>query len=135
MADDFIQAAQHQQFLGKSFVNKQNEIVLRIGGRQWTRTQLVQIIGVGNFAAAGKLSTVLRKKNISTVEGLYRIDPRDFALIPHLGETTVFVAMAILKAEGFDVTHWTSQVIGARKRILTFRTLKVQQQKGKRGRK
>jgi hypothetical protein len=122
---DFISPEEHQSFLGATFVSKQKEIVLRVGTKQWTRMELVQHIGVGNMAAAAKLSSVLRKIKVTTLEQLYAIDPRDFALIPKLGETTIFVAMAVLKAEGFNVNRWVEQVVGAKKRLVTFRTLKM----------
>ena len=124
-----INPHQHHEFLGASFINRQDEIVLRIGSKQWTRTQLVQHIGVGNMAAAGKLSSILRKMKVQTVEQLYTVDPRDFALVPKLGETTVFVAMAVLKAEGFNVKQWYTNIAGAKKRTVTFRTLKIQRAK------
>ena len=123
---DFIEPENHRNFLGAAFVNKQKEIVLRIGERhQWTRQQLVQLVGVGNMAAAGKLSTVLRKMKVTSLEQLYAVDPRDFALIPRLGETTVFVGMAVLQAEGFNVSTWIKQIAGERKKLVTFRTLKI----------
>mgnify|MGYP001604634186 CR=1 FL=1 len=131
----FLQPAEHQKFLGASFVNKQNEIVLRVGSRQWTRMQLVQQVGVGNLAAAAKLSTVLRKTKVDSIEKLYAVDPRDFALIPKLGETTVFVAMAVLQAEGFNVDRWIAQITSEKKKVVTFRCLKLQQKRGPRRRR
>ena len=131
----YIDAHEHENFLGKTFVRRQDEIVLRIGRNEWTRTQLVQHIGVGNMAAAGKLSTLLRKLKVLTLEQLYTIDPREMALVPSLGETTVFVAMAVLKAEGFDVEHWYQQIAGAKQKVVTFRTLKVQRKTSARKRK
>lgn len=122
---DFIKPEEHQKFLGKSFINRQNEVVLRIGRKEWTRTELVQRIGVGNIAAAGKLSTVLRKAKCGSVEQLYAIDPRELALIRGLGETTVWVAMAILHTEGFDAGWWYAQALGAQQRTVTFRTMKL----------
>mgnify|MGYP001558961427 CR=1 FL=1 len=121
----FIQPAEHRKFLGTSFVNKQNEIVLRVGSRQWTRMQLVQSVGVGNLSAAARLSTVLRKTRVDSMEKLYSVDPRDFALIPKLGETTVFVAMAVLASEGFSVERWISQIASEKKKVVTFRSLKL----------
>mgnify|MGYP001574857696 CR=1 FL=1 len=123
----FISPVDHQKFLGASFVHKQNEIVLRVGSKQWTRMQLVQQVGVGNLAAAAKLSTVLRKTKVDSLEKLYAVDPRDFALIPQLGETTVFVAMAVLSSEGYGVDRWVSQIVTEKKKMVTFRTLKLQQ--------
>ena len=126
---EFIQPESHQTFLGRSFVNRQNEIVLRIGSRQWTRMQLVRQVGVGNLAAAAKLSSVLRRTKILTLSQLYAVDPRDFALIPRLGETTVFVAMAVLQSEGFSVDRWIQQIAGEKKKVVTFRTLKIKRSK------
>ena len=123
----FISPIDHQKFLGASFVHKQNEIVLRVGSKQWTRMQLVQQVGVGNLAAAAKLSTVLRKTKVDSLEKLYAVDPRDFALIPQLGETTVFVAMAVLQANGFNVDRWIQQIADEKKKVVTFRTLKIAQ--------
>lgn len=129
---DFINAHDHQAFLGTHFVNRQDEIVLRIGSREWTRTQLVQQIGIGNIAAAGKLSQICRKAGIKSTEALYAIDPREFALVKGLGETTVYVCLAILSAEGFNVGRWYAQVEGRRKKNITFRTMKIRSTKGKR---
>ena len=131
---DLINPEAHKQFLGQSFVNKQNEIVLRIGSKQWTRMQLVRSIGIGNMAAAAKLSSVLRRTKVMTIEQLYAVDPRDFALIPKLGETTVFVAMAVLASEGFSVDRWISQIVGEKRKVVTFRTLKTQRQERRRRR-
>ena len=131
---NYINAHQHKDFLGHTFVQRQDDIILRIGKRQWTRTELVQTIGVGNMAAAGKLSSLLRKLHIMSVADLYTVDPRDMALVPNLGETTVFVAMAVLKADGFNVEHWYRQIAGEKRKVVTFRTLKVQRRRPKRGR-
>lgn len=129
---EFIQPEEHQQFLGTSFVNRQNEIVLRVGAHEWTRMQLVQTIGVGNMSAAAKLSSILRRIKVNSLEKLYAVDPRDFALIPRLGETTIFVAMAVLQANGFNVNHWIQQIAGERHKVVTFRTLKVRRKRDKR---
>lgn len=131
---DMILPEDHRNFLGSAFVNRQNEVVLKIGNREWTRHQLVQVIGVGNWAAAAKLTSVLRKIKVTTLEQLYAVDPRDFALIPKLGETTIYVAIAVLKAEGFNTETWVKQVVGERKKLVTFRTLKLRRREYKRGR-
>ena len=132
---EYISPETHKHFLGASFVHKQNEIVLRVGSKQWTRMQLVQQVGVGNLAAAAKLSTVLRKTKVDSLEKLYAVNPRDFALIPKLGETTVFVAMAVLQSNGFSVDKWIQQIADEKKHIHTFRTLKLQQKRGPRRRR
>lgn len=133
MANEFINPTDHRPFLGTSFVNRQEEIVLRIGTKQWTRTQLVQHIGIGNIAAAGKLSTVLRKAGVKNIEQLYTLDPRELSLIKGLGETTIYVAMAVLHIEGFNAAQWYKEAVGAQRRAVTFRTMKIRSKKrGKR---
>lgn len=131
----FIDPHAHQGFLGKHFVDNQDYVVLRIGNREWTRLQLVQDIGVGHIAAAGKLSTVLRKAGVRSMEDLYAVNPRELALVRGLGETTVYVAMALLKKEGFDVSRWYQLAEGAKKRVVTFRSMKLWSEKERGGRK
>lgn len=129
----YINAYEHSKFLGANFTNRQAEIVLRIGGKQWTRTQLVQQIGIGNMSAAARLTTVLRKSGVNSIDKLYTIDPRELALVRGLGETVIFVAMAVLASEGFDVKVWYGRSEGLRKRVVTFRTMKIH--RGRRGRR
>lgn len=124
----------HQAFLGKTFVGRQHDVVLRIGTREWTRLDLAQKIGIAHIAAAAKLSTALRKAKVQSVEQLYAIDPREFAMIKGLGETTIFVCMAVLSAEGFNVTGWYAGALGAKNRAVTFRTMKLYQQDNRRRR-
>ena len=119
----------HEKFLGKHFVTRQDAPILRIGGREWSRTELVQVIGVGNFAAAGALTTVCRKAGIKSVEELYAVDPRELASVKGFGETKVFVAMAVLQAEGFDARGWWERMSAHQKRMCTFRTLKIHEKK------
>lgn len=128
----FINPDAHEKFLGKTFVGRQHEVVLRIGTKEWSRQELAQKIGIANIAAAGKLSTALRKARVASVEQLYAIDPREFAMIKGLGETTIFVCLAILSAEGFNVGHWYASALGAKSRAVTFRTMKLNQQGRKR---
>ena len=134
LTESFINPKDHSAFLGSNFVNRQEEIILRIGSRQWTRTQLAQSVGIANIAAAGKLSSVLRKAKVSNIEQLFAIDPRELSLIRGLGETTVYVAMAVLATEGFDVRHWYQQVEGARRKAVTFRTMKLRRRDARRRR-
>lgn len=133
---NFINSHDHVKFLGSSFINRQDEIILRIGTTAWTRTELVQKIGIAHMAAAARLSTTLRKAKVTSLEQLYALDPRELALTRGLGETTVFVVMAILHTEGFNASQWYEGAFNALKRVQTFRTLKLHGKRGgKRGRR
>ena len=74
------------------------------------------------------MTTALRKARIRTIEDLNAVAPEELAMVKGLGEATVFVAMAVLKAQGFNEGVWYGRLSRIRNRVVTFRTMKIREQ-------
>jgi hypothetical protein len=92
--------------IGKTFADKLNEIIIDSGGISFSRREMVEDLQCANFLAAARLSKVLRKLKITTPAHLNRTDPFSLLRTRGVGESTVFVAMCILDANGFSVEKW-----------------------------
>lgn len=93
--------------LGKTFADKIDLTVIDVSDEiHYTRRELVDFIGCANFKAASLLNKALRKLKITTIKGLYKVDPLSLYRIKGVGDTTVFVAMCILDAHKYNVMDW-----------------------------
>lgn len=121
----------HQRFLGKTFVTRLSETALQIGSDAWSRHELANDLGCGNYRAASLVTRAMRKLKVRSIEEVFTYDPIDLAGIHQLGETGMWVLLRALEAKGFNTLAW----YGANRKdteLVTFRTLKVRRAKRKR---
>jgi hypothetical protein len=98
------------ELLGKSFVDRQHEIVLRIGDDQWSREGLVTDLKCGNFAAAARLTKTLERDRVNSVQdAVRRISLHDLLEREGVGETTAYVFMCAIDAIGKNPLTWCGQ--------------------------
>lgn len=72
----------------------------------FTRRQMIEDLGCGNFNAATRLSKVLKRLGITTIAKSYRTDPQSLLRVKGVGEATVYVAMCMLDSRKYDVYKW-----------------------------
>lgn len=82
------------------------DAVFAVGGRNYTRQQMIAELGCANFIAATRLGKVLRRLGIKTVQKLAQTDPLSLVRVQGVGERTVYVAMCLLDAHGYSVAKW-----------------------------
>lgn len=95
-----------ESVLGKTFADSLDEIVIKSGFLVFTKRQLIEDLGCGNFAAAKRLNKVLHKLKIGTAKELRYTDPFSLLRTTGVGLTTMYVAMCILDFAGVDVQKW-----------------------------
>ncbi len=91
---------------GSSFVNRLAEPFLTIGRHSYSRRDLVEDLGTGNFTAAARLGRVLKRLRVTSPAKLHELTPESLAAVVGVGVTTLYVAMCVLEAEGYSVTSW-----------------------------
>jgi len=67
---------------------------------------MIDVLDCGNFAAAKRLQKVLKRLKITKTRELFKTDPLSLYRAKGVGDATVYVAMCILHAGGFDVLEW-----------------------------
>lgn len=93
--------------LGKTFADKLDEPVISVSDElNYSRREMVDFIGNANFSAASRLNKALKKLKVTTIKGLYEIDPFSLYRMKGIGDTTVFVVMCILNAHKYNVMEW-----------------------------
>ena len=95
-----------EHVLSRSFADKLDEIIFSVGNTEYSRRKMVEELGCANFIAAAKLTKVLRRLKISSVKGIWDVDPVDLARAKGIGEASIFVVMCLLDAHKFDVEKW-----------------------------
>lgn len=95
-----------ERVIGKAFADKLDTEVFSVGNWTYTRRQMVEDLGCANFIAAARLQKVLRKLGVRTAVQLYKLDPFSLARSRGIGEASLFVAMCILDADGYNVIKW-----------------------------
>jgi hypothetical protein len=118
----------HERFLGKTFVTRLSEVALQIGQDTWTRHELANDLGCGNYRAAALVTRAMRRLKVRSVQEVFTFDPIDLAGIHNLGETGMWVLLRALEARGYNTLAW----YGATKKdhdLVTFRTLKIRRKK------
>lgn len=125
---DMLDPAVHSKFLGQTFITRLNEPALIIGKDAWTRHQLADELRVANFKAAALVTRAMRELKVKNLEEVFSWDPTSLAVVHNLGETGMYVLLRALEAKGHNPKAW----YGANKKdLVTFRTLKIREQKKK----
>lgn len=92
---------------GASFVQRLlDEPVLKLGEHRYSRHDLVNVLGTGNFTAAARLGRVLKRLGITSPAQLNKLPPADLAAVVGIGVTSLYVAMCLLDAEGYSIDRW-----------------------------
>ena len=95
------------QVFGQPFITHlANDTVLTIGDAEWSRHAMVNQLGCGNFAAAGRLGKLCKRLGVKSVAQLYKIPPEDLAAVQGIGVTCLYVAMCALDAAGYSLQKW-----------------------------
>jgi hypothetical protein len=88
-----------QELMGKSFMDRQHEVVLRIGSDAWTREEMVSRLKCANLNAARLLTKAAEKLNVEdTRQMAARVSLEDLFAVKHVGITTVYVWLCVLDA-------------------------------------
>jgi hypothetical protein len=101
--------------IGKTFADKQDEVIFQSGNLVYTRRELVGIVGCANFIAAARLAKVCRRLKIYTITQLYKTDPYSLYRAKGIGDTAVYVAMCLLDTSNFNVMKWWNKKTSADK--------------------
>lgn len=97
----------NQRLLGKTFVDRQHEIVLRIGKTGYTRQQMVDTLHCGNFNAARRLSRAAEQLAVNSAQEMAtRVSLEDLFRIRDVGVTTVYVWLCILETLNKNPLQW-----------------------------
>ena len=121
-----LDPAAHERFLGKTFVTRLSEVALQIGKDKWSRHQLADELGVGNYRAAALVTRALRKLQVKDIKEVFSWDPMALADVHQLGETGMYVLLRALEARGFNPQAWYH---AKSSELVTFRTLKLRRQR------
>lgn len=97
----------NQRLLGKGFVDRQHEVVLRIGKTGWTRQEMVDRLHCGNFNAARRLSRAAEQLQVhSAQEMATKVSLEDLFRVRDVGVTTVYVWLCILETLNKNPLQW-----------------------------
>ena len=93
--------------LSTGFVDRwEQDPVLEIGDVYFTRLEMVETLGCGNFNAATRFTKLLRKLKIFSIAQLNKLDPFSLHNTKGVGDAQLMVAMKLLEYGGYDVDHW-----------------------------
>jgi hypothetical protein len=95
-----------ESLLSKTAADHLDAAFFEVGNMKYSRRDMIDILKCGNFTAAKKLQKILVKLEVVTPFKLFNTDPFSLLRVKGIGEWTVFVAMCILDAEGYDVEVW-----------------------------
>jgi|SRR5215471_1308678 len=96
-----------EKVIGKGFADKLDEAMFNVNQKfQYSRREMVEILGCANFIAAVRLAKVLRRLSINSPAQLYALDPISLARTRGIGMSALFVAMCILDAHKYDPIKW-----------------------------
>ncbi len=94
------------QMLGKTFADTLEAPGLVIGSTTYTKAELVDKLGVGNFTAAARLTTLLKRLKVRTPKQLLNMPPTSLARVIGVGHAQLYVAMCILEHNKLSVERW-----------------------------
>jgi hypothetical protein len=97
------------------------EKVLTIGKHEYTRTNIVNELGISVSPAVYRVDRILKKLDITTPEKLYNTLPESLAAITGFGESCMYVVMALVEAHGFDIFRWWGYESGNEVRFNSFK--------------
>lgn len=92
--------------LGKTFLDYEHEVVLKIGDATWTRAELATKLGCCHLTAARRLGKHLEEAGIDSVNKLHATPPEELLALSGLGTIQVFVVMCVLDANKFNAERW-----------------------------
>lgn len=95
-----------EKIIGKGFADSIDAPIFQVHDWRYTRRQMVEVLGCANFIAAARLCKVLKRLKIESAAQLNRLDPYSLARTKGIGASSIFVAMCILDAAGYDVMKW-----------------------------
>ncbi len=103
-----------ESFLGKTFMDLQQEVVLEIGNDRYTRQQMVHTLGVGNLAAARRLTNTIKSElggHVANIKDLARtLSFDDFLRIEGVGVTIAYVLLSAMEDQGVNVAKWVGEI-------------------------
>lgn len=109
--------------IGKGFADKLDEPLFSVNQWDYTRREMVEILGCANFTAAGRLAKVLKKLKIDSPAKLFKMDPTSLARTRGVGASSIFVCMCILEAHEYDILKWWGYT-EENKNVVKFSTFK-----------
>jgi hypothetical protein len=115
-----IERTKVEQVIGKTYADKLDEAIFRVGNWEYTRREMVDDLGCASFIAATRLAKVLRRLNVMSPAQLNRLDPSSLARTKGIGESSLFVAMCILDHAQYNILDWW----GMKDNVVKFSTFK-----------
>jgi hypothetical protein len=93
---------------GKGFVDRLDEVVIRVGEYTFSRREMIELLKCGNFAAGARLNRAMMQfSGYRTVSELARaVKIGDLMSIKHVGVTTVFVWMCVVEYAKLSPLRW-----------------------------
>ena len=82
------------------------ETVLEFSELPYTRREMIDVLGCGNFIAAKRLSLACKQFNILTLSDLDRVGLHGLLRIDGVGERAAWVAACLLDKARYDVMAW-----------------------------
>jgi transcriptional regulator of aromatic amino acid metabolism len=118
----------NERLLGKTFLDHQREVVLRIGNDAWTRDEMVSQLKCANINAARLLTRAAEKLQVESVKQMAaRISLEDLFAVKQVGITTVYVWLCVLDAlADQDPMRWIDR---DDEKIVTLTTEKLRAKK------
>src|SRR5580765_1389268 len=92
--------------LGKTMVDMLHQPALTIGKTVFTRQDLIDKLGCGNFNAASRLTRILKELDITTTSQLAKLDPASLMRKKNVGMVTMYIAMCLLDFDDYNVEQW-----------------------------
>lgn len=116
-----------ERLLGKTFLDRQREVVLRIGSNTWTRDELVTQVKCANINAARLLSKAAARLDVENAQHMAaHVSLDELFAQEHVGITTVYVWLCVLDAMNQNPLAWIDRPADE---IVTLTTEKLRMKK------
>lgn len=93
--------------LGKTYFDRQEEVILEIGRDVWTRKEAVEKLKLGNSASAINLTKIARRLQVESLEQLIaRFTMEDLFLLQGFGISTMVALMSAQESRQRDPIVW-----------------------------
>ena len=90
-----------------------DEIVLTLGTLTWTRREMIDVLGCGNFIAAKRLTSACKEYDIRNLHDLDQVGLHGLLRIVGIGERSAWVAACLMHSVGdTDVMKWIDRDAG-----------------------
>jgi hypothetical protein len=97
----------NEHLMGKTFLERQNEVVLQIGSDAWTRDELVTRLKCANVNAARILTKAAEQLQVENVRQMAaRVTLEDLFAVKRVGITTVYVWLCVLESDSQSPLKW-----------------------------